>query len=270
MRKNVNANCCSAEPEPLTPAKRVIKDFYDTVAVGSGPYPASTDRFSPAAPTEKILEYVKRTNCRRILDVGCGMGTTLLRMAQEHVSGVQFIGVDFSEKMIERARTSSLSLHDDLRKKIGFFVANAESLPYMEGQFDFVFSECVLNLIPEREKAIAEVMRVLAPGGMFVYTDFVAFSPISNSIRDNLNLVSGCRAGSKTLSENIRLLEETGFVKIECIDFTSDKNKRYADLMNESEQIRREFEEFRNLYPDAAAFLDERVGYYLILGCKPI
>lgn len=260
--------CCSSESEPRDIVSQTIKEFYDSVATGSGPYASQTDKFSPSAPTEKIVEYIHAFGKARILDLGCGMGTTLLRLVQEYAVGTQFIGVDFSEKMIERARNGSQQLPSSIRSKIGFFTADAQALPYMDGQFDLIYSECVFNLIPDREKAMREVERLLSPGGVFIYTDFVAFSPVPQQVRENLNLVSGCRAGSITLSENVAWLERQGFTGIECINFTADKNKRYAELMASSPEIRQNFEDFQAQHENSAKFLDEKVGYYLLVGIK--
>lgn len=261
-------NCCSTDPTPLDTASKTIKDFYDSVASGSGPYTSKTDKFSPSEPTEQIVRYIHDSGKSRILDIGCGMGTTLLRLLKEYTKGDQFIGVDFSDKMIDRAREESSLLSPEHRKKVGFFPADAQNLPYMDEQFDLIYSECVFNLMSNREKAISEVSRLLSPEGIFIYTDFVSFADVPDDIQKNLNLVSGCRAGSITLSQNIQFLENNGFTKIECVDFTESKNRRYAELMTSSEEIQNDFQEFQQQYPNSADFLDKKVGYYLLIGTK--
>lgn len=264
----VTNNCCSDGPEPISLESQTIKDFYNSVAEEDQLYPTGTDKFSPSGPTEKIIEYVKSNDKKRILDIGCGMGTTLIQLLNEFPAGTSFIGIDFSEKMIERAREKSSTLPEELRKKIGFFVSDSQALPYMDKQFDLIYSECVFNLIPDREKAMKEVSRLLAPGGIFIYTDFVSFVPVPDEIRQNLNFISGCRAGSILLSENIRMMENSGFEDLEIINFTADKNLRYQELMESSDEYKKDHEKFVEDYPIAADFLEDKVAYYSFFGVK--
>ncbi|MEK3880159.1 putative arsinothricin biosynthesis methyltransferase ArsM [Paenibacillus sp. FSL M7-0420] len=267
-QQTVSNNCCSEGPAPLTIASQTVRDFYNSVAEEEGLYPSGTDKFSPSGPTEMIIELVKHHGKKRILDIGCGMGTTLLQLVREFDEGTQFIGVDFSDKMVERAREKSADLPKELHKKVGFFVSDSQALPYMDEQFDLIYSECVFNLIPDREKAMKEVERLLSPGGIFIYTDFVSFVPVPQKIRDNLNFISGCRAGSILLSENISYMESHSFQHIQIHNFTEDKNKRYAELMSSSEEYKKDYEQFVNEAPEAVEFLEDKVGYYLICGVK--
>lgn len=259
-----NVSCCSPVNEEIN-VHQNVKDFYDSVAAGSSPYSDNVNKFSPTAPTEWIINFVQCSNKDRILDIGCGMGTTLLNIAKNYTKGSQFIGIDFSEKMIERAKIESKLLLPDLKNKVGFFSANAQSLPYLDGQFDFIYSECVFNLLPNRQKALFEIERVLSPNGILIYTDFVAYQEVPEAIRSNITLLSGCRAGSITLSENFKALEECGFVDFECVNFTADKNKRYLELMNSSPFIKQKYEE---LDEDSSEFLEKQIGYYLFLARK--
>lgn len=263
-----NSNCCSPVEAELDPVSQAIKDFYNAAADGDGSYSEGTDKFSPSGPTEEIIRLVLNSDKEKILDIGCGMGTTLMSIAESHTLGKQFIGVDFSERMIARARDKSKDLQENIRKNSAFFVADVQEMPYMDEQFDFIYSECVFNLVQNRTKAMQEVHRLLAPGGIFVYTDFVSFADVPGEIKNDLSLVSGCRAGSIRLSENLSLLEEQGFRDFDIINFTEDKNKRYRELMDSSEEYRREHAHFKENHPLAHEFLETKVGYYLIKAVK--
>ncbi|WP_051964452.1 putative arsinothricin biosynthesis methyltransferase ArsM [Deinococcus misasensis] len=261
--------CCSEENEALSPQMQAIRDFYDAAAAEMDPnYLAGTDKFSPSGPTQRIKDMVLSSSKVRILDIGCGMGTTLLELVDEHTRGLQFIGVDFSTQMIKRAKERAASLGDVLRRKVGFFTADAQELPYMDGQFDFVYSECVYNLVPDRQQALSEVYRVLAVGGVFVYTDFVAYRPVPDVIKNDLTLVSGCRAGSVPMSENMLALENLGFVDFKIENFTEDKNHRYQQMREENETYRQEYEDFKREKPESHQFLEDGIGYYLISAVK--
>lgn len=97
---------------------------------------------------------------RRLLEVGCGIGIDTLRLARLGFGDV--VGIDLTEVAVEvaadRARREGL---DGVRFEVG----NAEALPFEDGAFDLVYSFGVLHHTPGIERAVAEVHRVLAPGG---------------------------------------------------------------------------------------------------------
>ncbi|GHD81871.1 putative arsinothricin biosynthesis methyltransferase ArsM [Vogesella fluminis] len=260
--------CCSGTVAKLDDRSQAIKDFYDSVARNEGPYAQNVDKFSPSAPTEKIISLANEYQPATVLDIGCGMGTTLLKLSPQLGAAKQLIGIDFSESMVERAKQERQSLSTEAQRKLGFFVANACSLPYMDGHFSFTYSECVFTLLPEREQAFREVFRVLDENGTFVYTDFVSTEEVPETVRNDLGLVSGCRAGAWTLDKNVASLKEAGFTSIEVIDFTEDKNARYAELRESSPQIAKEFNEFCEKHPESHSFLENKVIYVVIIAKK--
>lgn len=97
---------------------------------------------------------------RRLLEVGCGIGIDTLRLARLGFGEV--VGIDLTEVAVEvaaeRARREGLA-------GVRFEVGNAEALPFEDGAFDLVYSFGVLHHTPGIERAVAEVHRVLAPGG---------------------------------------------------------------------------------------------------------
>ncbi|WP_078552323.1 putative arsinothricin biosynthesis methyltransferase ArsM [Bacillus alkalicellulosilyticus] len=262
--------CCISEPvkQETKKANPIINDFYSAVARGEGPYSNDINRFSPSGPTEKIMEWLKKYNVQRVLDIGCGMGTTLLQAVQVHQEGKQFYGVDFSDDMLKKAKESKQNLPEDLIAKVGFFKGQAEQLPFMDEQFDFIYSECVFNLVSNKEQAVHEVSRLLAPGGIFVYTDFISYEQVPSYISSDEKLVCGCRTGSTTLNENIKTLELNHLNQIETFDFTEDNNKRFQELMEKSKTIRDEYHELQEQNQAAVSFLNEKMGYYCIKAIK--
>lgn len=134
----------------------------------------------------------------------------------------------------------------------------------MDNAFDFIYSECVLNLVPDRNKVLQEVHRVLSPGGIFIYTDFIAFEAVPQNIRENINLMSGCRAGSLLLSENLSSLEQNGFTSFIVENHTEDKNLRYAEMLENSEEYRMQYFELQEKEPEASSFIEHKLGYYLV------
>ena len=102
-----------------------------------------------------------------ILDIGCGTGR-LLRAAEQRFPTATFEGVDAARGMIKQAQAFLPA-----RSRIRFQIAMAEKLPFANGQFDLVFSTLTFHHWDDQRGAIADVARVLKPGGRWLLADFV-------------------------------------------------------------------------------------------------
>lgn len=100
---------------------------------------------------------------QHILDVGCGAGVTVVALAQ---AGYTASGVDIAPRMIELAQ--QWARHEGAR--CDFNVASARHLPYADEQFDVVFALGLLSNIRDDDVALAEMRRVLRPGGTLLVT----------------------------------------------------------------------------------------------------
>lgn len=107
----------------------------------------------------------------RVLDVGCGTGNLLRATGKRHAD-VELSGVDPDQKALARAARKARRARVAVRFERGF----AQELPYPDGSFDRVFSSLMLHHLDTASKdaLLAEVRRVLRPGGMLVLTDMVA------------------------------------------------------------------------------------------------
>ena len=102
-----------------------------------------------------VLEWLAAQPGERILDLGCGDGQLSARIA---ATGAKVAGVDASPQMVAAARAHGIPADE----------ASAESLPYSDQSFDAVFSNAVLHWVRDQDGMLAEVHRVLRPGGRFV------------------------------------------------------------------------------------------------------
>jgi SAM-dependent methyltransferase len=127
----------------------------------------------PWLPT--VLDRVARHGS--ILEVGCGQGTDALYCCRQMDVGGSYLGVDYSDCSVASARKSLQQCRDRLRVVPEFHVGNAESLEFESGRFDCVTSIGVLHHTPKTEEAIAEVHRVLKPGGTAVIALYRLASP---------------------------------------------------------------------------------------------
>lgn len=110
----------------------------------------------------------------RVLDLGCGPGVSTLALASQLPAGSEIIGVDLSPHMIERARVrlarpTARGAPPPVR--VTFQEANAMALPFGDGHFDAVFGHSLLYLVPDAASVVAEVARVLTPGGAMVFME---------------------------------------------------------------------------------------------------
>lgn len=110
------------------------------------------------ALTDRAAEILGVLPGWRVLDVGCGLGSTVGRLRARY--GAQAWGVDFSMEQLAAA--------DGLP---GLVRARGDCLPFRTGTFDALFCECVLSLLDDRARALEEFARVLKPGGHLVLTD---------------------------------------------------------------------------------------------------
>jgi len=116
---------------------------------------------------KRLLEYLELPEKANVLDLGCGTGKLLNRLAGEF-PGLFGTGVDLSPKMLREARASK-----KYPKQLIFVKGNAEALPFVDGQFDAVFNTISFLHYPNPQQVFAEVSRVLASGGRFYLVDYV-------------------------------------------------------------------------------------------------
>ena len=124
----------------------------------------------------------------RVVDIGSGAGTDLLLAARHVGSSGHAIGVDMTAEMRDRAREGARECG---LTHVEVLEGDATSLPLDDGSVDVVISNGVLNLVPEKERAFAEIARVLRPGGRLQIADIVTGVELSEEIRRDIDLWTG-------------------------------------------------------------------------------
>jgi SAM-dependent methyltransferase len=123
-----------------------------------------------------------------VVDIGSGAGTDLLLAAQHVGSSGRAIGVDMTAEMRDHARAGARECG---LAQVEVLEGDATSLPLDDGSVDVVISNGVLNLVPEKERAFAEVARVMRPGGQLQIADIVTGVELSEAIRRDIDLWTG-------------------------------------------------------------------------------
>ncbi len=123
-----------------------------------------------------------------ILDIGCGAGMDLLLAARRAGPTGRAIGIDMTEAMRDRARASAAAAG---LRNVEVYRADATALPFPDASVDVVISNGVLNLVPEKDKAFAEIRRVLRPGGRLQLADIVLDAELGEDVRRNIDLWTG-------------------------------------------------------------------------------
>jgi ubiquinone/menaquinone biosynthesis C-methylase UbiE len=146
-----------------------------------------------------------------VLDLGSGAGLDLLLAAKRTGPSGKVIGVDMTDEMIATAnRIIGRSGVKNVEVRKGFI----EDIPVESGTVDWVISNCVINLSPEKEKVFDEIYRVLKRGGKMLISDVVA-RELPDWIKNSEELYSSCIAGAISEEDYVTGLENAGLKKIE-------------------------------------------------------
>lgn len=161
--RSAEASWASEMPEAQAPEADALAEAYRRWR--SSPLGRITDRLEQAL----LIELAGAASGRSFLDVGCGDGALAIAFARR---GALVTGVDADPEMLALARARSVENAVPLRLVLG----RVEQLPFAEGQFDIVLASALLCLVPDRMRAVAEMARVLKPGGRLVVGELGALS----------------------------------------------------------------------------------------------
>ena len=150
----------------------------------------------------------------RVLDIGAGAGNDALIARRLVGPGGRVIALDLTAGMTRRlARAARRSGIEDLDVVQG----SAEGLPLPEASVDSITSNGALNLVPDKRLAVAEMFRVLKPGGRLQLADVVIHRPVSVNCHEDPRLWVECVVGATVKEELLALFEEAGFEKVRLV-----------------------------------------------------
>src|SRR5215831_16276753 len=152
-----------------------------------------------------------------VIDLGSGAGNDAFIARHETGETGKVIGIDFTPAMIERARQNA-----DIRgyNNVEFRQGDIEQMPVTTNTANVIVSNCVLNLVPNKDVVFKEIYRVLKPGGHFSISDIVLEGELPKEIKEAAEMYAGCVAGAIHKQAYLNLIEVNGYKNI-----TVQKNK---------------------------------------------
>ena len=146
-----------------------------------------------------------------VIDLGSGAGNDAFIARHEAGEKGKVIGIDFTPAMIDKARKNN-----DERgfNNVEFRQGDIEKMPVAANTADVIVSNCVLNLVPNKDGVIKEIYRVLKPGGHFSISDIVLVGELPTDIKNAAEMYAGCVAGAIQKEIYLELIKINGFKNI--------------------------------------------------------
>ena len=156
-------------------------------------------------------EYAQIKAGDTVVDLGSGAGNDCFVARALAGETGRVIGVDMTEAMIKKAKENNNKLGF---KNVEFRLGDIENMPVESDSTDVVISNCVLNLVPDKDKAFSEIFRVLKHGGHLSVSDVVLGGSLHEKIQQDAELYAGCVSGAIDIDLYLKKMEEAGLVNI--------------------------------------------------------
>jgi SAM-dependent methyltransferase len=162
----------------------------------------------------------------QVLDLGSGAGVDVFRAAKIVGEEGFVTGVDMTPEMIAQARKNAVQ---GGYQNVAFRLGEIEHLPVPDASQDVVISNCVINLVPDKRAAFAEIYRVLKHGGRFCISDIVTHGKLPESLRQDLEAWAACVSGAVEKQVYLEMLVEAGFQDVKIV-----RGSNYGSTSDES------------------------------------
>jgi SAM-dependent methyltransferase len=150
-----------------------------------------------------------------VLDLGAGAGFDCFLAAQRVGASGRVIGVDMTPEMIAKARENARKGN---YQNVEFRLGEIENLPVADNSVDVTISNCVINLVPDKRQAFAEISRVLKPGGRLLISDIVLLQELPDVIKNSAAAYVGCISGALMKEEYLKTIREVGFEDVQVVE----------------------------------------------------
>jgi len=165
-----------------------------------------------------------------VVDLGCGGGLDVFLAAARVGPAGLAIGLDMTPEMIERARRSAARQQ---LKNVEFRLTGIDRLPLADASVDCIISNCVINLVSDKQAVFREMYRVLKPGGRVAVSDIALKKPLPEELAASVMAYIGCIAGAIGMRDYEDGLRRAGFQTVQVVDACKDLNA-YALVENQA------------------------------------
>ena len=247
VRKGTNIKkscCCNSKNETCnSTAGDIVKNHYTSIAISKGDLEMAHQIALKCGYSAEDLTKIPSEAClglgcgnsviaaelkegEKVLDLGCGAGMDLFLSGTKVGLKGKAVGVDFSEEMVKRGNEIAKKYH---RENVSFVHSPIDKMPFENETFDVAISNCVLNLVPDKIKAFAEVYRVLKNGsGRFVVSDIVIKKTLPEDLRKDAAAIVGCVGRAVDADTYKKNLELAGFKNVTMTNMNKDLNTLYT------------------------------------------
>jgi len=166
-----------------------------------------------------------------VIDLGSGAGNDCFIARAETGEDGRVIGIDFTPAMIEMAKINAQKLGF---ANVEFRQGDIEKMPVTSNLADVIVSNCVLNLVPDKDAVFKEIFRVLKQGGHFSISDVVLVGELPEGLRKDAEMYAGCVSGAIQKEAYLELIKANGFSNVtiqkeKAINIPNDILKNYLD-----------------------------------------
>lgn len=202
--KDTNASSCCGSGCCSSDVSNIMNDDYNNL---EGYNPDADLGLGCGLPTQ----FAKIKKGDVVIDLGSGAGNDAFIARHETGETGKVIGIDFTPAMIELARKNAAVRGYN---NIEFRQGDIEEMPVASNTADVIVSNCVLNLVPNKDAVIKEIFRVLKPGGHFSISDIVLEGKLPKAIQEAAEMYAGCVSGAIQKDVYLELIETNGFKNI--------------------------------------------------------
>jgi SAM-dependent methyltransferase len=196
-------NCCCSDKEVVD-----YSVFNESYASQPGYMEDANLNLGCGIPTE----HAGLKEGQSVLDLGSGAGNDCFVARSIVGEKGKVTGLDFTDEMLHKAKANNAKLG---YANVDFIKGDIEKMPLPDAAYDVVISNCVLNLVPDKEKAFSEIERVLKTTGHFCVSDIVLKGDLPDDMREAAALYAGCVSGALQKEDYLGIIEKIGFHNIQ-------------------------------------------------------
>lgn len=197
------SSCCGS----TTPSEKIYNIMVDDYSHIDGYAPDADLGLGCGLPTA----FAKISKGDTVIDLGSGAGNDCFVARHETGPDGRVIGIDFTPAMLQKARQNAEKLGFT---NVEFLEGDIEAMPVEDALADVVVSNCVLNLVPNKQRVFSEIFRVLKPGGHFSISDIVLVGALPPALREDAEMYAGCVAGAIQKHEYLKYIHDAGFQQV--------------------------------------------------------